>query len=95
VGHSHLTAQERGVYADSIRLHVEKVNASHPNVWFLVLGLLQAEYQPHFSCFQIWNSYITVHLREIGWDGMDWIDLSQGRDQWRDLVNTVMSFRVP
>jgi hypothetical protein len=29
-------------------------------------------------------------LREIGWDGMDWIDLAQDRDQWRALVNTVI-----
>jgi hypothetical protein len=26
--------------------------------------------------------------REIGWDGMDWIELAQDRDQWRALVNT-------
>jgi hypothetical protein len=34
-------------------------------------------------------------LREIGWDGMDWIDLAQNREQWRALVNTVMNLRVP
>jgi hypothetical protein len=34
-----------------------------------------------------------MDLREIGWDGMDWIDLTQNRDQWRDLVNTVMNQR--
>jgi hypothetical protein len=33
--------------------------------------------------------------REIGWDGMDWIELAQDRDQWRTLVNTVMNLRVP
>jgi hypothetical protein len=38
---------------------------------------------------------IIMDLREIGWDGMDWIDLAQDRDQWRALVNTVMKFRVP
>jgi hypothetical protein len=27
-------------------------------------------------------------LREIGWDGMDWIDLAPDKDQWRALVNT-------
>jgi hypothetical protein len=32
---------------------------------------------------------IKMDLREIGWDGMDWIDLAQNRDQWRALVNTV------
>jgi hypothetical protein len=36
-----------------------------------------------------------MYLREIGWDGMDWIDLAQYRDQWRVLVNTVMNLRVP
>jgi hypothetical protein len=38
---------------------------------------------------------ITMDLREIGWGGMDWIDLAQDRDQWRSLVNTVMNLRVP
>jgi hypothetical protein len=36
-----------------------------------------------------------MDLREIGWDVMDWIDLAEDRDQWRDLVNTVMNLRIP
>jgi hypothetical protein len=36
-----------------------------------------------------------MDLREIGWDGVDWIEVAQERDQWRDLVNTVMNLRVP
>jgi hypothetical protein len=39
----------------------------------------------------------TIHMwrqREIGWVGMDWIDLAQDMDQWRALVNTVMNLRV-
>jgi hypothetical protein len=35
------------------------------------------------------------NLGEIGWGGMDWIDLAQDRDQWRAIVNTVMNLRVP
>jgi hypothetical protein len=31
---------------------------------------------------------------EIGWDGMDWINLAEDRDQLRALVNTVMNLRV-
>jgi hypothetical protein len=38
---------------------------------------------------------IKMHLREIVWDGMDWIELAQNRDQWRAVVNTVMNLRVP
>jgi hypothetical protein len=36
-----------------------------------------------------------MDLREIGWDGVDWIELAQDRDQWRPIVNTVMNLRVP
>jgi hypothetical protein len=36
-----------------------------------------------------------MDLREIGWDGMDLIDLAQDIYQWRALVNTVMNLRVP
>jgi hypothetical protein len=42
-----------------------------------------------------WEDNIRMDLREIGWSGMDWIDLAQGRDQWRALVKTVMNLRVP
>jgi hypothetical protein len=42
-----------------------------------------------------WEDNIEVDLREIGWVGMDWIDLAQDKDQWRALVNTVMNLRVP
>jgi hypothetical protein len=36
-----------------------------------------------------------MDLREIGWDGGDWIDMAQDRDQWRALVKTVLNLRVP
>jgi hypothetical protein len=42
-----------------------------------------------------WVDNIKMDLREIGWDGMDWIDLIQDGDQWRALVNAVMNLRVP
>jgi hypothetical protein len=36
-----------------------------------------------------------MDLREIGWDVVYWVDLTQDTDQWRALVNTVMNLLVP
>jgi hypothetical protein len=36
-----------------------------------------------------------MDLREIGWGGMDCIDLAQDGDKWRALVNTAMNLRGP
>jgi hypothetical protein len=36
-----------------------------------------------------------MDLGEIGWGGMDWIDVAQDRNQWRAVVSTVMNLRVP
>jgi hypothetical protein len=38
---------------------------------------------------------IKMDLKEVGWDGRDWIDLAQDRDRWRAHVNAVMNLRVP
>jgi hypothetical protein len=35
-----------------------------------------------------WLDNIKIDLREIGWDGVDWVDLAQDDD-------TVMNLRVP
>jgi hypothetical protein len=36
-----------------------------------------------------------MDLREIGWDGVDWMHMAQDKDQLRALANTVMNLRVP
>jgi hypothetical protein len=41
-----------------------------------------------------WLNNIKMDLRMIGLYDMDWIDLAQGRGQWKALVNTVMNFWV-
>ena len=38
---------------------------------------------------------IKIYLQEVGYGGMDWIDLAQDLDMWRELVNAVMNLRVP
>ena len=42
-----------------------------------------------------WEDNIQMDLQEVGCGCMDWIDLAQGKDRWRALVNVVMSLRVP
>jgi hypothetical protein len=34
---------------------------------------------------------IKMELGEIGWCDMDWVNLTQDRDQWRPVVNAVMN----
>jgi hypothetical protein len=36
-----------------------------------------------------------MYLREIEWDGVDWIDVAQDRDQWMALVTMVLNFQAP
>jgi DNA phosphorothioation-dependent restriction protein DptG len=35
-----------------------------------------------------------MDLRDIGWACTDWTDVSQDRDQWKALVNTVRNIMV-
>jgi hypothetical protein len=35
-----------------------------------------------------------MDLQELGWVGMDWIELAQDRDRWQAVVYAVMNLRV-
>jgi hypothetical protein len=64
------------------------------NAYRILVGMPEGK-RPLGRSRRRWVDNIKVRLREIGWNGMDWIDLAQNRDQWRALVNTVMNLRVP
>jgi hypothetical protein len=42
-----------------------------------------------------WDDNIKMDLREIGIDGVNWIQPAQDRVQWRSFVSTVMNLQVP
>jgi hypothetical protein len=42
-----------------------------------------------------WVNNSKIDLREIGWNGTDWIGLAQDMHKWWALVNMVMNLRVP
>ncbi|KAJ4428113.1 hypothetical protein ANN_24127 [Periplaneta americana] len=42
-----------------------------------------------------WEDNIKMDLREVGYDGRDWSNLAQDRDQWRAYVRAAMNLRVP
>jgi hypothetical protein len=42
-----------------------------------------------------WEDNNKMDNREVRCGDMDWIDLAQDRDRWRELVNAVMNRRVP
>ena len=42
-----------------------------------------------------WEDNIKMDLQEVGYEGMDWIELVKDKDRWRALVNAVMNFLFP
>jgi hypothetical protein len=41
-----------------------------------------------------WEDNIKMNLQEVGWEGMDFIDLAHDSDGWRALVNVIMNLRA-
>jgi hypothetical protein len=56
------------------------------NAYRILVGMPEGK-RPLGRPRRMWVDNIKMDLREIGWDGMDWIDMAQDRDQWRALVN--------
>jgi hypothetical protein len=36
-----------------------------------------------------------MDIREIEWEGTEWMHLAQDKDRWRALVNMVINLQVP
>jgi hypothetical protein len=42
-----------------------------------------------------WDDNIKLYLQEVGFGGMDLIEMAQDKDRWRALLNVIMNLRVP
>jgi hypothetical protein len=72
--------------------HVARVGEER-NVYRVLMGKPEGK-RPLERPRRRWEYGIRMDLREIGWGSVDWIQLDQDRDRWRDFVNMVMNLRV-
>jgi hypothetical protein len=68
-------------------VHVARMEDKRSTCWILV-GKPEGK-RPLGRPKRKWVDNIKSDLREMGCGGMDWIDLSQDRNQWRALVKRV------
>jgi hypothetical protein len=69
-------------------LYYKKGSVIHTKFW-----LENLKERGHLEDLGIDGGY-TDH-KAAGWYGVDWMHLTQGKDQWPALVNTVMNLRIP
>jgi hypothetical protein len=70
--------------------HMEKMRNTYKILVRKLAGNIPYERPKHR-----WENNIKIVLKEIGYEGVDWIHVAQNRDQWWDLVNTVMNLWFP
>jgi len=68
--------------------HMQKMR----NAYNILVGKSEGK-RPLGRCRCRWED-VRIDLRQIGWEGVDWIHLAQDMDQWRAVVSTIMNFRV-
>jgi hypothetical protein len=73
--------------------HVARIR-DKTNAYRKFVGKLDGK-RPLWRPRRRWVDNIKIDLREIGWGGLDWIDVAKDRDKWRALLNTAMNLRVP
>jgi hypothetical protein len=69
-------------------------NGEKRNAYRILVGKLEGK-RPLGRPRHRWVDHIKIDLREIGWDGMDWVSLAQDRDQWRAVVKMLINLPVP
>ncbi|KAJ4445190.1 hypothetical protein ANN_06991 [Periplaneta americana] len=73
--------------------HVARMGESR-NAYRVLVGRPEGR-KPLGRPIRRWEVNIKMDLREMGYDGRDWINLAQYRDQWRAYMRAAMNLRVP
>jgi hypothetical protein len=69
-------------------------NGEKRNAYTILVGKPQGK-RPLGRPKRMLVNNIKMDLREMGWDGIKWINLAEDRDQWSALVNTVVILQAP
>ena len=63
-------------------------------VYRVLLGKLEGK-RPLRRPRRRWDDNIKMDLQEVGCGGLNRIDVAEGRDRWRALMNVLINLRVP
>ena len=74
--------------------HVARNKGERSGVYRVLVGKPEGK-RPLGRPRRRWEDNIKTDHREVGHGDMDWIELAQGRDRWRVLVNAAMNLRDP
>jgi len=87
------------VTGDGKKLHNEELHVKFSSankggsdghgMWYL-WGENFVEGRPRRGC----ESITKMDVKDIGWGGVDWFDLADGRDKWRAVVNVAVNLGV-
>lgn len=64
------------------------------NAYRVLMGKLKVRKRPPGRPRHRWEDSIKLELKEIAWEGMDWTNLAQDRDQEHSLVRIVVNLCV-
>jgi hypothetical protein len=67
-------------------------NGAKKNAYRILVGEPEGKRPPERPRRK-WVDNIKMGATDIGWNGVDWTDMAQDKDEWRTLVNTVFNLR--
>ncbi|KAJ4430828.1 hypothetical protein ANN_19419 [Periplaneta americana] len=84
-----------GSYDRRLRWAGHEVRMSeYRNAYRVLVGRPEGKKRPLERPRRRWGNNIKMDLREVGYDGRDWINIAQARARWRAYVRAAMNLRI-